>query len=110
MVKKSYSIYKYIIYKWLLAFAALMAMQVLFLVANRHIFRPESAAEWLNILWGNVVFGAATVSTFLLPYLILMLIPGDFRWKKGFRIAAETLYLVPMLFVLITRGADSAYF
>lgn len=110
MVKKSYSIYKYIIYKWLLAFAALMAMQVLFLVANRHIFRPESAAEWLNILWGNVVFGAATVSTFLLPYLILMLIPGDFRWKKGCRIAAETLYLVPMLFVLITRGADSAYF
>ena len=107
---KEHNIYIYILYKVLLAFGALVAMQILFLIANRHIFRPEGFAEWTGILWGNVVFGIATIGAFFLPYCLLMLIPSNIRWKKWFRAVAETLYILPMLVILVSRAADTAYY
>lgn len=87
-----------------------MAMQVLFFIANSHIFRPESFGEWIGILWGNLVFGLATVSLFLLPYVVLMLLPVKIRWRRWYRFVAETLYILPVLVILVARAADSAYF
>lgn len=107
---KEHNIYIYILYKVLLAFGALVAMQILFLIANRHIFRPEGFAEWTGILWGNVVFGIATIGAFFLPYCLLMLIPSNIRWKKWYRAVAETLYILPMLVILVSRAADTAYY
>ena len=66
--------------------------------------------EWTGILWGNVVFGLATVGAFLLPYSLLMLIPCRVRWTKWYRTLAETFYIVPMLVILVSRGADTAYY
>ncbi len=105
-----YNTYVYLLHKLLLAFCSLMAMQALFLVANDHIFRPEGLVEWMGILWGNIVFGLVTVCTLLLPFIILMLLPVDLRWKRWYRVVTETLYILPWLIVLIARGADSAYF
>lgn len=85
-------------------------MQVLFLVANTHIFLPDGVGEWLGILWGNIVFGLATVCTVLLPFIILMLLPTKVRWKRWYRIVTETLYILPWLVVLVAKGADSAYY
>lgn len=110
MNKKGNNTYIYTVHKLLLAFFSLMAMQVLFFVANSHIFRPDGFGEWMNILWGNVVFGLATVCTVLLPFIVLMLLPFEVRWKRWYRIVTETLYLLPWLVVLVADAADSAYF
>ena len=107
---KGNNTYIYLTKKLLLAFVSLMAMQVLFLVANTHLFRPESFGEWMGILWGNIVFGLATVCTVLLPFIVLMLLPLKVRWQRWYRITAEILYLIPWLLVLVADGADSAYF
>lgn len=110
MKHKGNNTYIYTLYKLLLAFGALLAMQVLFFVANSHIFRPEGFGEWVGIIWGNIVFGLATVCTVLLPFIILMLLPLKTRWKRWYRIVTETLYLLPWLVVLVAKGADSAYY
>ena len=110
MEHKGHNTYIYLLWKLLLAFGSLLAMQVLFFVANSHIFRPDSFGEWMGIFGGNFVFGMATVCTVLLPYIILMLLPVKVRWKKWYRIIAETLYILPWLVVLVAKGADSAYF
>lgn len=110
MKNKGNNTYIYTLHKLLLAFCSLLAMQVLFLVANNHIFRPEGFVEWMGILCGNIVFGLATVCTVLLPFIILMLLPFEIRWKRWYRIVTETLYILPWLVVLIAKGADSAYF
>lgn len=109
-MKKGNNTYIYTLHKLLLAFLSLLAMQVLFFVANDHIFRPESFGEWMSILWGNVIFGLATVFTVLLPFIVLMLLPVKVRWKRWYRIITETLYLLPWLVILVARAADSAYF
>lgn len=110
MDRKGNNTYIYTLHKLLLAFCSLLAMQVLFLVANSHIFRPEGFGEWMGILWGNIIFGLATVCTVLLPFIILTLLPVKARWKRWYRIVAETLYILPWLVVLVAKGADSAYF
>ena len=110
MKHNGHNTYIYTLYKLLLAFGSLIAMQVLFFVANSHIFRPDGFGEWMGILWGNVVFGLATVFTMLLPFIILMLLPIEARWKRWYRIITETLYILPWLVVLVAKGADSAYF
>ena len=110
MKRHGHNTYIYTLYKLLLAFGSLIAMQVLFFVANSHIFRPDSFGEWMGIIWGNVVFGLATVCTVLLPFIILMLLPFEIRWKRWYKIITETLYLLLWLVVLVARGADSAYF
>ncbi len=110
MDKKGNNTYIYLLHKLLLAFVSLLAMQVLFFVANSHIFRPDGIYEWVGIIWGNIIFGLATVFTVLLPFIVLMLLPIKERWKRWYRILSETLYLLPWLVVLVAKGADSAYF
>ena len=107
--KKEYNIYAYLVLKLLLAFFTLLLMQVSFYFSNNHILRPEGT-EWYGLLLGNVVFCLATVTTFLLPYFLMMLLPFGFRQKKGYRIVAEALYIIAILLILIPRGANTAYY
>lgn len=110
MKGKEHNIYSYIVMKVLLAFGVLVAMQVVFLLANRHILWPETGHEWIGMILGNCIFGMATVATFLLPYSILMLLPFHFRWKKWYRIVAETLYIIGVAVILIPRASNAAYY
>lgn len=110
MTKKGQNTYNYLLHKFLLALCSLWAMQILFHIANKHIFRIESFAEWAGVLWGNVVFGLATMAMVLAPFALLMLLPTKARWKRWYRIVTEVFYVVPVLFVLVARAADSAYY
>ena len=90
MEHKGSNTYIYLLHKLLLAFCSLLAMQVLFIVANSHIFRPDGFGEWMGILWGNIVFGAATVCTILLPFIVLMLL---LRENMALNIALSVVYV-----------------
>ena len=107
--KREHNLYAYLVLKLLLAFFSLLLMQAQFYLCNSHILRPEGS-EWYGILLGNTVFGMATVTTFLLPYFLMMLLPFGFRRKKGYRIVAEVLYVLAILLILIPRGANAAYY
>ena len=110
MNRKGQNIYIFLLYKMLLALGTLLACQALFLYFNRQLFHPADFGEWMGIVWGNLVFGAATVATFLSPYMLLMLLPLKCRRRKWYRAIAETLYILPLLIIVVARGANTAYF
>ena len=108
--KREHNIYALLALKTLLALFVLLLSQTLFFAINSLLFSPVDSNEWIGIALGNIVFGMATVSTFLLPYYILMLLPLKVRWHRGYRIAAETLYIVALLAMVIPRICNTAYY
>lgn len=109
-MKKTTDIYTHLLLKVALAFGALMLAQAAFHVCNLRIFHLDESGEWLGLIFGNLRFGLATVATFLLPYLVLMLLPLPARNRRWYRIVAEVLYIVPVLMMVIPRGCNSAYY
>lgn len=110
MKKKGKKIYVYLLLKGLLACGTLAAAQVAFYLCNLRIFHIDGISEWLGIAFGNILFGAATMATFLAPYYLLMLLPFNIRWKRWYRIVAEIFYIVPVLLIIVPRCANSAYY
>lgn len=108
--KKERSIYLFLLLRFLLTLVALLLAQVVFTICNGYLFSVGSVGEWLSILWGNIRFGAATVAFVLLPYWILMLLPFNARYKKGFRCFAELIYWIGVLFILVPTLSDAAYY
>lgn len=109
-MNNSKNIYLFLFRKLLLAFGILLLTQAAFLLINLRIFHIEGGKEWLGLIWGNIVFGMATIGTFFAPYCLLMLLPVKARWSRWYRILAEALFLIPILLILIPRGANMAYY
>lgn len=105
------NIYIYLFNKVLIAFVVLLLSQIFFYLDNTRIFHISGINEWLGILWGNVVFGTATVGIILLPYLAANLLPFKFRWNRHYHRIIEVLfYYLPVLFMLISNTCDTAYY
>ena len=105
------NIYLFLLCKLLLAFAMLLLTQVVFYVANTRIFHVDGFKEWMGIVWGNLVYGTATLGALLLPYLAANLLPFNFRWNKTFRRMTELLlYILPVSYLLIANCIDAAYY
>lgn len=110
-MRKGSGIYSFLLQKLLLALGTLLLMQVAFYLCNLRIFHLNGWREAGGVLLGNLVFGIATVGTFLLPYMLMMLLPlTRVRWRRWYRTLAEILYIVPMLAILIPRGCNAAYY
>ena len=82
MKNKGFEIPAYILLKLLLALCTLWLTQVLFHLANLRLFHLDGFGEWMGVAWGNVVFGIATVGAFLLPWMLLMILPIGARRKR----------------------------
>ena len=96
--------------RYLLVVALLLITQLLFFLCNTRIFHLNGMGELLLIAWGNVRFGLASTALFLLPWLLLTLLPLRARQAKGYRLAAETLFYVGSLLLLLTNLVDAAYY
>ena len=107
---KNKDIYTHLLQKVLLAFGALVAAQVAFHLCNLRIFHLDGTREWAGLLLGNLHFGLATVAVFLLPYIILMLLPLQARNRRWYRILVEVFYIAAVLLMIIPRGCNSAYY
>lgn len=101
--------YLFLLKKYLLALFALFATQIVFRLCNTRLFHLEGA-EWISILWGNIRYGCATITAFLIPFLIICLLPFKWRGKKSFRIVSELLYNIPIVIILVTNLIDCAYY
>lgn len=105
------NIYAFLALKILLTFVILLLTQVVFYFANVRIFHVDGFGEWMGILWGNLIFGMATIGLALLPYLAANLLPFSFRWNKVFRNLTELiLYWLPSLFLIVANMCDAAYY
>mgnify|MGYP002625065033 CR=1 FL=1 len=108
--KRLPNIYAYLLVKFLLALLALLAVQAEFIIVNRGMCHVEGLQAWWSLVWGNLVFGLATVSTVLLPYFLLMLLPFNFRWKRWYRVVCETIYYITIVLLVVPAVCDSIYY
>ena len=105
------NIYAYLFSKALLALLLLWAAQAFFYLANTRIFHVAGPAEWLGIVWGNLIFGIATIGCLMLPYFAANLLPFKFRWNNHYhRLTEILLYYVPVLFIIISDICDASYY
>ncbi|MBQ9474134.1 MAG: sulfatase-like hydrolase/transferase [Bacteroidales bacterium] len=89
----------------------LLCAQLFFYLSNTSLFQPTGVRNCVNILWGNIRFGLATVCTFLSPYILLNLIPSrELRWNKIYHGITEALYIILTLIVVIPTIIDASYF
>lgn len=100
----------YLLGKFAWACLLLLLLQVIFFLCNKSIFEVDGLSGWMRLIWGNVVFGLATISTLLAPFLLVNLLPFNFRWKHGYRILSECLYVIPLVFMILACGCDVNYF
>ncbi len=108
---KTNNIYLYLLYKSLLALAVLLASQVFFYFDNTRIFHVDGIQEWLGVMWGNLIFGIATIGCMLMAYYALNLLPFNFRWNRHYhRITEVVFYYLPILATLVANVCDSAYY
>lgn len=105
------NIYIYLFNKALLAFVLLLLSQAFFYLDNTRIFHVDGIGEWLGVLWGNMIFGIATLGLMLLPYFAANLLPFKFRWNRHYHNIVEVfLYYLPVLFMLVSNICDAAYY
>ncbi len=104
------SVYGYIAVKMLWFFIALFATQVAYYLLNSTHFRVESFGEWMGILWGYMRFSVATVTLIMVPFIVMNLLPFNFRWRRGYRVVSNLIYLIPAIVVIVVNQIDVAYF
>ena len=107
---KTHSIYGYLLLKGALALMAILVVQAIFIIANHDIFVVEGSSAWLKLIGGNLVFGLASVAALFLPYFLLMLIPGNIRWKRWYRVMCEIVYYICMLLMVVPAVVDAGYY
>ena len=101
---------KFLVRRSLIAFLALVATQVVFALCNIRLFNISEPIEWLYVVGESLWYCVTSVLLFLLPFYLLLLLPLNCRWKKGYRIVAEICYFVPMLVALFANVSDAIYF
>ena len=104
------NIYLFLLYKIIIALFAVILAQAFFHFCANRMYDIHGFGVWMGILWGNIVYGLAAVGTVLLPYLIMMLVPSDIRWKKPYRIVSECFYILGIFFLIFVGCCDAAYF
>lgn len=110
-MNKGSNIYLFLLRKLLLAFGIMLAMQVMFYFCNLRIFHVSGWHEWLGIAGGNIVFCAATAATYLLPYMLFMLLPlPKLRFRRRYRAVAEAIYLLSVALMVVPRASNAAYY
>lgn len=108
---KGQQLYTFLLLKVLLVWLCLLLSQVVLYVCNTRLFHPAGFAEWMGIVWDSIHMNLAAIFTFLAPYLVLNLIPFEFRWNKVYRRVVEIVfYIIPLILLVFGECADAGYY
>lgn len=103
--------YKQVIYKYILSLFCIYITQTLFYIFNSNFFEIETIKQGFNIFIGCTRYALSAISIFLLPYLLLNLLPLANQWnKKWFKILSNTLYIVANIFMIVVNLIDAGYY
>ncbi|MDR0789966.1 MAG: sulfatase-like hydrolase/transferase [Bacteroidales bacterium] len=102
--------YRQILLKYLLALLMLALTQVVFYVLNATLFNINGFSDFANIVLGFLRYALASVSIFLLPYLVLSLLPITIKQNRYYRLTSNFLYIVAVEFLMFVSCVDMGYY
>ena len=94
----------------LLAMLLLGSCRLVFFLLNRPLFPEVDGALLLRFCRGGLRFDLTAVLYTNLPYLLLALLPFQFREGRLYRRIVKFLYVLPNFLMLAADLADSVYF
>jgi phosphoglycerol transferase MdoB-like AlkP superfamily enzyme len=104
------NIYTALVLRLALVMALFTICRLGFYFFNQSFFPEIGPRDMLGLLRGGLVFDLTTLLYFNLVFIILHLIPGDFRFTRNFRISARFLFLVTNGIAIAANVIDFIYY
>jgi phosphoglycerol transferase MdoB-like AlkP superfamily enzyme len=81
-----------------------------FYVFNHQMFPDISFGEFMNIMRGGLLFDISAVVYFNMLFILLSIVPFDFRYNKTYTTILKYTYFLFNGLVICINGADYVYF
>ena len=109
-MRRHFSYLLAVVWNLFLAMAVYTVCRLVFFRLNQPLFPDIEPSRLYSLFRAGWRFDLSAVLFTNTPYLLLMLIPFRFREKKGYRLAAKGLYVVPNFLAYAIDLADAVYF
>lgn len=109
-MRRHFSYLLAVVWNLFLAMVIYSVCRLVFYRLNQPLFPDIEPSRLFSLFRAGWRFDLSAVLFTNTPYLLLMLIPFRFREKKGYRLAAKGLYVVPNFLAYAIDLADAVYF
>lgn len=100
------SVLKTLVRRLIIIFLSYQACRVLFVIFNRSYF-PEIT---FRMLWGGAIYDLSAIGYTNLLFILLHLIPGNFKYSKGYQRGLKIGFFTVNLIFIATNFVDFEYF
>lgn len=104
------NIYTSLIYRLGIVMVMLMVCRIGFYLFNMQYFPDMTLTNFLRLCWGGLTFDLATMFYVNMLYIVLMILPFDFRFHPYYKKALQYLFLLTNGAALATNVADFVYY
>lgn len=104
------NIYIILFYRIFIVMSLFSLCRIGFYIFNINMFPGISFKQFITILRGGLLFDISAIIYFNLLFIILTIIPFDFRYKTGYQTTLRYLFFVTNGFALVINCADSIYY
>ena len=84
--------------------------RIAFYLANAEAFTDMTLSRFLYIMWGGLRFDISAVFYTNLLFILLQIIPFDFRFSEKYQRISAFLFLITNSIILFINTADIAYY
>lgn len=104
------NIYKALFLRLLLVMVLYSLCRIGFYLYNTAAFPHTNFFGFLRLLWGGLRFDLTTMLYFNMLYILLMILPFDFRFNRVYQQVAKYLFFVTNSIALAANVSDFIYF
>ncbi len=101
---------KMLVKRILLLMGFFQLSRLLFLAFNYSLFPHLTPGGYLHILWGSLRFDLSIIAYVNALYIFLFLLPFNFRFNKGYQLAAKIIFVTGASLCFLADIADMAYY
>lgn len=101
---------KLLLKRLLLLLAVFELSRIFFFILNISQFSPISSLEFFGILFWGLRFDFAAIFYLNILFILLHLIPGDFKNKSGYQKTLKIIFIVINSIILLPNFVDCAYY
>ncbi len=109
-LRLSGNIYWALLLRLLLVMFLFTLCRLAFYFYNASFFPDMATGNLLRLLWGGMRFDLTAVLYVNLLYILLMIVPFDFRFRYGYQETIKYLFFVTNGLALLTNIADIIYY
>ena len=104
------NIYRALVLRLLLVMFLFTLCRIGFYIFNASYFPGMNAGNFFQLLWGGLKFDLAAVMYINMLYILLIILPFDFRFSYTYQEISKYIFFITNGFALLTNVADFIYY